>query len=138
MERKFKIVETWLFFLANLTGIFPAGTLSLGFSLKSEGGSRMAFTLCLITYFLPTMSDTEVSFTEVNVTYLKTDSLSDQVKEVSKSPVLGSHSSSSRERTGRNVQSLLVVLKILQHSNSKSLGKNVLPELYCKLKPDGW
>lgn len=64
MERNDKTGKTCLLFLANLTGILPAGTLSLGLSLQSAGGSWMSFTLWLIAYILPRVSDRATPFTE--------------------------------------------------------------------------
>lgn len=64
MERNYKTGETCLLFLANLTGILPAGTLSLGLSLESGAGCWMSFIPWLIAYILPWVSDRETPFTE--------------------------------------------------------------------------
>lgn len=54
--KDYTIADTWLFFLADLTGVLPAGTLSLGFlNLESKGGNNMSFTLWLIACIFPSV-----------------------------------------------------------------------------------
>lgn len=140
MERNYKTGKTCLLFLANLTGTLPAGTLSLGLSLQSKGGRQLNVFHSLTDSLHLTSSvwQGDSIYWEVDVTCFKMESLRNQVPESgwrslrfprSRAP----YSSSPRKSAGGSKWSLLATLKTRRHSNGKGLGKNVLPESYCKL-----